>query len=50
MNFGDAVVIKIDGLANGILRNFEPPIQIPSQSCFEEEPEGKAEGVGFQLF
>jgi hypothetical protein len=40
MNFGDAVVIDIDGLANGILCDFEPAVQIPSQSCFEVEPKG----------
>lgn len=30
MNFGDAIVIEINGLANGILRNFESAIQIAS--------------------
>jgi hypothetical protein len=30
MNFGDAVVIEIDGLTNGILRDFESAVQIPS--------------------
>lgn len=49
MNFSDAVVIEIDGLANGILRDFEPAIQIPSQGCFEVEAEGKAKGVVLQL-
>jgi hypothetical protein len=39
MYFGDAIVIEINGLANGILCNFKSSIQIPSQSCFEVEPE-----------
>jgi hypothetical protein len=49
MNFRDAVVIEIDRLANGILRNFKPSIQIPPQGRLEVEPERKAEGMGFQL-
>ena len=38
MNLGDAVVVEADGLADGILRNFESPIQIPSQRRFEIKP------------
>lgn len=49
MNFGDAVVIDINGLAEGILGDFEPSVQIPSQSCFEVEPKREAEGVCLQL-
>ena len=29
MDFGDAVVVQADSLADGILRNFEPAIKIP---------------------
>jgi hypothetical protein len=39
MYFGDAIVIEINGLANGILGDFKPSIQIPSQSGFEVKPE-----------
>ena len=48
MNFGDAVVVQADGLANGILRNFESPIQIPSQRRFEIKPNRESESMRFQ--
>jgi len=49
MNFSDAIVIEINGLANSILRNFESAIQIPSECCFEVEPEREAERVRLQM-
>jgi len=42
VNFGNSVVIEADGLADGILRNFESPIQIPPQCRFEMKPDRKA--------
>ena len=41
MNFGDAVVVQTNGLANGILRDFEATIQIPPQGGFEIKPYGQ---------
>ena len=38
MNFGDAVVVEADGLADGILRDFEAAIQIPPQGGFKIKP------------
>ena len=35
VNFGNTVVIQADGLADGVLRNFEPTIQVSAQSGFE---------------
>ena len=48
MNFGDAVVVEADGLADGILRNLESPIQIPSQRRFEIKPNREAESMRSQ--
>jgi hypothetical protein len=48
MNFGDAVVVETDGLAYGILRNFESPIQIPSQRRFEIKTNRESESMRFQ--
>ena len=48
MNFADAVVVHADGLADGILRNFESPIQIPSQRRFEIKPNRETESLRFQ--
>ena len=50
MNFSDAVVIETDGLADGILGNFEPAIQITPESCFEIKPYRKTPGMGPQAF
>ena len=50
MNFSDAVVVQADGLANGILRNFESPIQIPSQRRFEIKPNRETESMRSQAF
>ena len=49
MNLGDAVVIEINGLANSILRDFEPAVQISSKCCSEVESEQEAEGMFLQL-
>ena len=45
MNLGDAVVVEADGLADGILRNFESPIQIPSQRRFEIKPDRETKSM-----
>ena len=50
MNFGDAVVVEADGLADGILRNFESPIQIPSQRRFKIKPNRETERMRSQAF
>ena len=50
MNFGDAVVVQADGLADGILRNFESPIQISPQGGFEIKPDGESEHMALQAF
>ena len=43
MNFGDAVVVQADSLADGILRDFESAIQIPPQCGFEIKPNRETE-------
>ena len=50
MNFGDAVVVQADGFADGILRNFESSIQIPSQRRFEIKPNRETESMRSQAF
>ena len=50
MNFGDAVVVQADGLANGILRNLQPAIQVPPQCGFEKKPNRKTESMRSQAF
>ena len=50
MNLGDAVVVQADSLANGILRNFESPIQIPSQRRFKIKPNRETERMRSQAF
>lgn len=41
MNFGDAVVVEADGLADGILGDFESAIQISPERGFEIKLDGK---------
>ena len=48
MNFGDAVVVQADSLADGILGNFESSIQISSQRRFEIKPNREAESMRSQ--
>lgn len=50
MNFSDTVVVEADGLANGILRNFEATIQISSQGGFEIKPDGKGDRMASKPF
>ena len=50
MNFSDTVVVETDGLANGILRDFEAAIQISSQGGFEIKPDGKRDHMASQAF
>ena len=50
MNFGDAVVVEADGLANGILCDFESAIQISSERRLEIEANRETEGLGSQAF
>lgn len=48
MNFGNSVVIEPDGLANGVLGNFESPIQIPTQRGLKMKSERETQRMGFQ--
>lgn len=50
MNFGDAVVVEADGLADGILRNFEASIQISPQRGFKIKPDREIERMASQAF
>ena len=50
MNFGDAVVVQANGLADGILCNFESAIQISPESCFEIKPNRETESMHSQAF
>ena len=50
MNFGDAVVVQADGLADGILRNFESAIQISSEGRFEKKSDRETESLRPQAF
>jgi hypothetical protein len=50
MNFSDAVVVQADGLADGILRNFESAIQISSEGRFEIKPNRETESLCPQAF
>jgi len=50
MNFCDTVVVQADGLANGILRNLESPIQVPPQCGFEKKPNRETESMRSQAF
>ena len=43
MNLGDPVVIETDGLADGILGNFQTAIQVPPQGRFEIKAERQAQ-------
>jgi len=45
MNLSDAVVIEADGLAEGILCNFQPAIQIAPQSRLKIKAERQAQGM-----
>jgi len=50
MNFGDAVVVQANGLADGILRNFESAIQISPEGRFKIKPNRETENVRSQAF
>lgn len=45
VGFDDAVVIDAEPFTEGILRNLEPTIDVPSQGRSEIEPDGQSEPI-----
>lgn len=50
VNFGDAVVVQADGLANGILGDFEAAIQISPEGRFKIKSDGQCDRMASQAF
>jgi hypothetical protein len=48
MRFDDAVVVDAESFTEGILRDFEPAIDVSSESRSKIEPDGQGKPLGLE--
>jgi len=49
MNLGDAIIVDSQGIADGILGDFKPSVEISSQGSRKIKPDREFERMGFEV-